>query len=319
VGTTPSPAPTPTPTPTPAPTPIPTPTPTHLLVDEGEKTLRPAEEQIKEGGVVLVGDLAAVDALLGVLVELHLEDVVVEELLEALVCEVDEELLKAVLVKALKAEDVQDADALVVGAHARGLRAEQLVYALNNPAKGALVEGLGHGVTGVLGLVRLVVAGDLLTARDVDGGGEGLEKGIRDDAELVGALDSHVVRAHNVRAVLPRKLNVARVEHAGQQGPEVRRLLGGETDNLHALHQLFVHLLAPGRGDVSDGLVVGVDEAVLAGVGQLIHFAVAVAHAREEEVEDVEVLLARSLGGWGWRGGGGHVSVWSEERRGGGR
>ena len=63
----------------------------------------------------LVCDLRAVNALLGVLGELHGEDVVVEEELKLLVGEVDAQLLQAVDIKVLKAKDVQEADLEVRG------------------------------------------------------------------------------------------------------------------------------------------------------------------------------------------------------------
>ena len=50
---------------------------------------------------------------LGVLLELLLEDVVIEGLLQMLVAEVDEELLQGVLLEALEASDVEDAQAPV--------------------------------------------------------------------------------------------------------------------------------------------------------------------------------------------------------------
>ena len=53
-------------------------------------------------------DLLPVDALLVVLLLLHLEDVRHEELLQVLVGVVDAELLEAVRVKVLKAKDVED-------------------------------------------------------------------------------------------------------------------------------------------------------------------------------------------------------------------
>ena len=53
-------------------------------------------------------DLLPVDALLVVLLLLHLEDVRHKELLEVLVGVVDAELLEAVEVKVLEAKDVED-------------------------------------------------------------------------------------------------------------------------------------------------------------------------------------------------------------------
>ena len=60
--------------------------------------------------IINEADLLPVDALLVVLLLLHLEDVRHEELLKVLVGVVDAELLEAVGVKVLKAEDVKDPD-----------------------------------------------------------------------------------------------------------------------------------------------------------------------------------------------------------------
>ena len=58
--------------------------------------------------IINEADLLPVDALLVVLLLLHLEDVRHEELLKVFVGVVDAELLEAVRVKVLKAEDVED-------------------------------------------------------------------------------------------------------------------------------------------------------------------------------------------------------------------
>ena len=65
---------------------------------------------IIEDLIVDKADLLPVDPLLVVLLLLHLEDVRHEELLKVLVGVVDAELLEAVGVKVLKAEDVKDPD-----------------------------------------------------------------------------------------------------------------------------------------------------------------------------------------------------------------
>ena len=58
--------------------------------------------------IINEADLLPVDALLVVLLLLHLEDVRHEELLKVLVGVVDAELLEAVRVKVLEAKDVED-------------------------------------------------------------------------------------------------------------------------------------------------------------------------------------------------------------------
>ena len=61
---------------------------------------------------------------------------VVEEVLKLLVGEIDKKLLKAVNSEALKTENVQDADLLVLGAERLALGAEKIVAAGDNPAVG---------------------------------------------------------------------------------------------------------------------------------------------------------------------------------------
>ena len=63
--------------------------------------------------IINEADLLPVDALLVVLLLLHLEDVRHEELLKVLIGVVDAELLEAVDLESLEAVDVQHADELV--------------------------------------------------------------------------------------------------------------------------------------------------------------------------------------------------------------
>ena len=82
----------------------------------------------------------------------HLENVLHKKLLQILVGKVDAELLKAVGLKVLKAENVEHTDgALVVVAHV-GLVDGQ-VDLFDDVHKQAAVDALGKGVPDVLGLV----------------------------------------------------------------------------------------------------------------------------------------------------------------------
>ena len=103
-----------------------------LLVGNGKQAQGVlAQNHVQKRLIVLVLDLRAIDTLLGHLIELqrdevkrnciveeskaslHLENVVVEEELQLFVGEIDQKLLKAVLLEALEAEDVQDTYTLI--------------------------------------------------------------------------------------------------------------------------------------------------------------------------------------------------------------
>ena len=76
---------------------------------------------------------------------------IVGEQLYLFIGHVDADLLKAVVLKVLEAEDVEDANIdVVVGLVFR--RLDELIDSIDNPAKKAAIQGLGQGVTTVLRL-----------------------------------------------------------------------------------------------------------------------------------------------------------------------
>ena len=95
-----------------------------------------------------------VDGLQVVLLLLHLEDVLHEELLQVLVGVVDAELLEAVRVEVLEAEDVKDPDGALV-TELELLLEDGGVDLLHDQDEQAAVDSFSEGITNILGLVRV--------------------------------------------------------------------------------------------------------------------------------------------------------------------
>ena len=93
-----------------------------------------------------------VDGLQVVLLLLHLEDVLHEELLQVLVGVVDAELLEAVRVEVLEAEDVKDPDGALV-TELELLLEDGGVDLLHDQDEQAAVDPFSEGVTNILGLI----------------------------------------------------------------------------------------------------------------------------------------------------------------------
>ena len=93
-----------------------------------------------------------VDGLEVVLLLLHLEDVLHEELLQVLVGVVDAELLEAVRVKVLEAEDVEDPDGALV-TELELLLEDGGVDLLHDQDEQAAVDSFSEGITNILGLI----------------------------------------------------------------------------------------------------------------------------------------------------------------------
>ena len=93
-----------------------------------------------------------VDGLEVVLLLLHLEDVLHEELLQVLVGVVDAELLEAVRVKVLEAEDVKDPDGALV-TELELLLEDGGVDLLHDQDEQAAVDSFSEGITNILGLI----------------------------------------------------------------------------------------------------------------------------------------------------------------------
>ena len=84
----------------------------------------------------------------------------VEVALKLLISKIDTELLKAVLLKILKAKDVQDANIEVVWG---GIGLEVAVEASHDPLEESGVESFGKSITNIIGLGALVALVHCLT------------------------------------------------------------------------------------------------------------------------------------------------------------
>eukprot|EP00048_Salpingoeca_helianthica_P014675 m.222938 g.222938 ORF g.222938 m.222938 type:complete len:804 (+) comp16138_c0_seq1:242-2653(+) len=266
-----------------------------LLIADGEQTNGLAEHHVQQRLVVLEADLAAVNALACVLVELHLEDVVVEKVLQLFVGKVDEKLLQAVVLEALKAENVEDTNGLLAGLELLLLGAKHVIALAHNVGEDTAIEGLGSGVTHILRLDGLVLLDHRVVAHDGDGSGEGLLHGANLGTQLVAELLQQIIGAHNGRGLIATKLHVAHVQNAGNEVEDVLNLLLGKADNGHAVDELLVHLLEESRADLGQGTGIARQETMVAGVANLVLGLVVALEASEEEVKHVKVLLTRTL------------------------
>ena len=120
-----------------------------LLVDERHEVERPHCDEVERLLVVDELDVLPVDRLVVVLLLLHLEDVLHEELLQVLVGEVDAKLLEAVCVEVLEAKDVKHSYCtFVIEFDVRLVYCS--IYLLHNEDKQTAVNAFGKGVTNVL-------------------------------------------------------------------------------------------------------------------------------------------------------------------------
>ena len=85
-----------------------------LFIDQGEDVHGLLSNHVQCCLVVDEGDLLPVDALPGVLLLLHLEDVLDEELLDVLIAVVDAELFKTVVIEILKSKNIQNTNGALV-------------------------------------------------------------------------------------------------------------------------------------------------------------------------------------------------------------
>ena len=85
-----------------------------LFIDQGKDVHGLLSNHVQCCLVVHEGDLLPVDALPGVLLLLHLEDVLDEELLDVLIAVVDAELFKTVVIEILKSKNIQNTNGALV-------------------------------------------------------------------------------------------------------------------------------------------------------------------------------------------------------------
>ena len=137
-----------------------------------------------------------VNALSHVLLLLHNEHVVIEELLELLVDKVNGDLLEAIVLKDLKASDIQDSnkvDLLHSGVTEGGVTLD------DEPLEDAVIHGPGDATNSAHGLVNVLTLGDPLCA-DLDPGlAEGLHHSLGINSAASSNLSSNI---HRIRLTL---------------------------------------------------------------------------------------------------------------------
>mmetsp|Transcript_64162 Transcript_64162/g.191226 ORF Transcript_64162/g.191226 Transcript_64162/m.191226 type:complete len:264 (+) Transcript_64162:747-1538(+) len=191
-----------------------------LRVHEAEETQRPLAECVDNWLVVLELDVVPLDPLAVVHLLFQREHVVVEVLLELLVCEVDAQLLEGVPLEDLKAVDVQEPDAPQIR-FAGALSRDALVDAPDQPVEEPREGDLRHGVARVGGGLQVVGPVDRLLRQRVlqslvlQHAAELLRlyaKQVADQCCLGRLVDRHAV----LRIALARgEGEVAKVQHGG--------------------------------------------------------------------------------------------------------
>eukprot|EP00968_Pinguiococcus_pyrenoidosus_P027327 scaffold7366_cov254-Pinguiococcus_pyrenoidosus.AAC.29 len=273
-----------------------------LLVQKSQDAFLPSLDQAQGGLVVGKLDVRPADAFFLVLLLLRFEDVAVEEVLQALVRVVDQELLEAIHFEGLEAEDVQkpneglgrivvrylDHQALLGGRFGRLLDAlaDHAVHPPDGVLEQALVEELGHRVARLVGKLLLpdhgLPEGERLddsvfrNAKKLGCGLQGRARLLRHECSVGGA-DGAIL-----------EVEVPEPEHGG----------GGLENGIHLLvteahvpergeklvHQVLVEApisTIPGVALVQVVVVVHVAEQVLA-------LVVSLATLAEDHVEDVK-------------------------------
>eukprot|EP00042_Codosiga_hollandica_P058624 m.886787 g.886787 ORF g.886787 m.886787 type:complete len:1258 (+) comp59913_c0_seq1:2120-5893(+) len=255
---------------------------THALLDEVDAGLE-VEAEVNE---------VPVDAFLLVLLLLNVEHVVVEELLQALVGVVDEQLLERVELEDLETGNVKHTNE--VGARRLGL--DGLVDATHKPLEHALVGGLGQRLDGVDNLVKsaaldgVLVAG--LDARAQQSLGEVLDAQAQQMRHNLGLLV--VQDAVSVLGSLGlAKLDVAKVQDGGDGFEQVQGLLLAEAHHSHGVAsglelEGIVDLVNKERGLGQEGVRGRITV-------QQESLCKTVAGTSQKLVEDVEAALAGLL------------------------
>ena len=123
----------------------------------------------------------------------HLKDMLHKELLQILVGVVDAQLLEAVVLEVLEAEDVEDADGLAVGAALPRL-VDGVVDLVDDPDEEAAVDALDEGVAHIHRLVLGERGRHRLAGREEGAGGERDDQVLGRELQQLGHLVHHTLR-----------------------------------------------------------------------------------------------------------------------------
>merc|ERR1719195_2183612 len=192
-----------------------------------------------------------IDTLLDVLLLLHNEHVVVEELLELLVDKVDGNLLEAVVLKNLEAGNVEHSAEVAL---LEGGVNEGVVTLDDEPLEHTVKDGTGDTAGGHGGLLHSLTLGHPLGANLDTGLAEGLEQGSCVHSAEGGHLAGEGVRANGLHLglVITTLLDVgdASSSHdSGSQHVAVKLLLVRETEDVECILGVLQLLIVINRGD----------------------------------------------------------------------
>merc|ERR550532_477632 len=233
-----------------------------------------------------------VNALLDVLLLLHHEHVVVEELLQLLVDEVDGDLLEAVVLEDLETSDIEDSTE--VGLLQAGVN-ECVVTLLNQPLEDTVEDSPGNTTSSSSGLLHSLALGHPLGS-DLD---PGLAESLEQRHGLNTAQSGHLagegggVNLLQLSLVVTTLLDVddtSGSHHTGGQHVAVELLLLRESKNVEGVLGVLQLLVVVDGGD--SGLALGDVDVVVdvvgdAALGPQTALADAVTVRLEQLVEDV--------------------------------
>merc|ERR550532_1874913 len=233
-----------------------------------------------------------VNALLDVLLLLHHEHVVVEELLQLLVDEVDGDLLEAVVLEDLETSDIEDS--AEVGLLQAGVN-ECVVTLLNQPLEDTVEDGSGDTTSSSSGLLHSLALGHPLGS-DLD---PGLAESLEQRSGLNTAQSGHLAREGGGVNLLQLSLVVTTLldvddtsgsHHTGGQHVAVELLLLRESKNVEGVLGVLQLLIVVDGGD--GGLPLGYVDVVIdvvgnAALGPQTALADSVTVRLEQLVEDV--------------------------------
>merc|ERR550532_63808 len=233
-----------------------------------------------------------VNALLDVLLLLHHEHVVVEELLQLLVDEVDGDLLEAVVLEDLETSDIEHS--AEVGLLQAGVN-ECVVTLLNQPLEDTVEDGPGNTTSSSCGLLHSLALGHPLGS-DLD---PGLAESLEQRHGLNTAQSGHLAREGGGVNLLQLSLVVTTLldvddtsgsHHTGGQHVAVELLLLRESKNVEGVLGVLQLLIVVDGGD--GGLALGYVDVVIdvvgdAALGPQTALADSVTVRLEQLVEDV--------------------------------
>mmetsp|Transcript_8251 Transcript_8251/g.13923 ORF Transcript_8251/g.13923 Transcript_8251/m.13923 type:complete len:412 (-) Transcript_8251:510-1745(-) len=233
-----------------------------LVVEHRQDAADLVLDQVQAVLIVRELDKTPFDFLFLVLNLLHLEDILVELLLQGFVCVIDAQLLERVVHEALEPENIQHSNARP---HQFGLHDDAHVDGAHNPVEELAVDGLGHRIPGIRGLQRSELLDVGLVAGHDRALCEGLRDGIHIQTQELSSLSQtssgfDVVRhgtALTFAAVHANKVHLTQVQQRRGHVEQTHLVSGGEVQRLKGVLEqlellLIVHALQLKHTTVED-------------------------------------------------------------------